>query len=83
MIEVGSKYQSDRTGGWIQIVERTDRGMSFERLYKPNTGKADPHLHLDFTQTWQAVTGEGSIEVEGRNERSRRATGWRSSQAPS
>ena len=65
MLEVGSKYQSDRTGGWIQIVERTDRGMSFERLYKPNTGKADPHLHLDFTQTWQAVTGEGSIEVEG------------------
>lgn len=39
--------------------------MSFERLYKPRTGRADPHLHLDFTQTWEAVTGEGSIEVEG------------------
>ncbi|MGZ5314222.1 MAG: cupin domain-containing protein, partial [Solirubrobacterales bacterium] len=26
---------------------------------------ADPHLHEDLTQTWTAVKGEGSIEVDG------------------
>src|SRR5688572_29520169 len=39
--------------------------MSFERLLKPGSGHADPHLHLDFTQTWEAVLGAGTIEVEG------------------
>lgn len=65
MLEVGKRYESERTGGWIQIVERTDTGMSFERRYAPNTGRADPHLHQDFTQTWQAVVGEGTLEVDG------------------
>ncbi|MGZ5326627.1 MAG: cupin domain-containing protein, partial [Solirubrobacterales bacterium] len=39
--------------------------MVFERAYKPHSGHADPHLHEDLTQTWTAVKGEGSIEVDG------------------
>lgn len=39
--------------------------MSFERVYAPDTGRADPHLHQDFTQLWEAVQGEGEIEVDG------------------
>ncbi len=27
--------------------------MSFERLLKPSSGKADPHLHQDLVQTWE------------------------------
>lgn len=65
MLEVGKRHQSTRTAGWIQIVERTPESMSFERAYAPGTGKADPHYHLDFTQTWEAVRGDGEIEVEG------------------
>lgn len=65
MLEVGKRYESSKTGGSIQIVERTDAGMSFERRYAPNTGRADPHLHRDLTQTWQAVLGEGALEVDG------------------
>ena len=65
MLAVGTRYESARTGGWIQIIERTDEGMAFERLYTPNTGRADPHLHQDFTQTWQGVLGAGTIEVDG------------------
>lgn len=65
MLPVGSSYESAKTGGAIQIVERTPETMSFERVYAPNTGRADPHYHLDFTQTWEAVTGSGEIEVDG------------------
>jgi mannose-6-phosphate isomerase-like protein (cupin superfamily) len=65
MLDVGKRYQSARTGASIQIIERTPDHMSFERSYKPGTGRADPHYHLDFTQTWEAVQGDGEIEVEG------------------
>jgi mannose-6-phosphate isomerase-like protein (cupin superfamily) len=64
MLGVGKSYQSER-GTTIQIVERTPETMSFERTYAPRTGRADPHRHLDFTQTWEAVQGEGEIEVDG------------------
>ena len=65
MLPVGKRYESARTGGWFQIVERTDQRGSLERLLKPGSGHADPHFHLDFTQTWEAVQGEGLIEAEG------------------
>jgi mannose-6-phosphate isomerase-like protein (cupin superfamily) len=65
VLEVGSRYESARTGGSIQIVERTPEKMAFERTYAPGTGRGDPHYHLDFTQTWEAVRGSGAIEVEG------------------
>jgi mannose-6-phosphate isomerase-like protein (cupin superfamily) len=65
VLPVGKRYESARTGGWIQVVERTPDSMSFERMLKPGSGHADPHVHLDLTQTWEAVQGEGLIEAEG------------------
>jgi mannose-6-phosphate isomerase-like protein (cupin superfamily) len=65
VLEVGKRYENPSTGTSIQIVERTPESMSFERTYAPNTGKADPHYHLDFTQTWEAVKGQGEIEIDG------------------
>ena len=65
MLPVGTRYESARTGSSIEIVDRSEGRMIFERLYKPGTGRADPHLHLDFVQTWEGVEGEGMIEVEG------------------
>jgi mannose-6-phosphate isomerase-like protein (cupin superfamily) len=64
MLDVGRRYTSER-GGWIEITDRGDGRMSFERSYAPATGRADPHYHLDFTQTWEALSGAGEIEVEG------------------
>ena len=65
MLPVGKRYESARTGGWVQIVERTPDSMTLERLLRPGSGHADPHVHLDLTQTWEAVHGEGLIEVDG------------------
>jgi quercetin dioxygenase-like cupin family protein len=65
VLEVGKRYESPQTGTWVEVVERRDQIMKFERSYAPNTGRADPHLHQDFTQTWEAISGEGMVEVEG------------------
>jgi Cupin domain len=65
VLEVGQRYSSER-GGWIKITDRSAGRMSFERSYAPSTGKADPHYHLDFTQTWEALSGAGEIEVDGK-----------------
>lgn len=64
MLPVGEVYVSER-GTRVGITERDSSRMSFERRYAPDTGKADPHYHLDFTQTWEALEGEGMIEVDG------------------
>src|SRR5262249_55556717 len=36
-----------------------------ERGFAPGKGKAGGHFHEDFTQTWEALSGEGRIEVDG------------------
>jgi|SRR5581483_8969928 len=65
MLEVGERITGSRSDTWIQVTDRSDGKLSFERGHAPNTGRADPHYHLDFTQTWEALDGEGEIEVNG------------------
>jgi hypothetical protein len=57
VLEVGQRSTSER-GSWIAITDRTGGRMSFDRHYAPRTGKADPHYHLDFTQTGEAQYAE-------------------------
>jgi mannose-6-phosphate isomerase-like protein (cupin superfamily) len=64
VLAVGKRYRTER-GSWIEITDRSAGRMSFERSYAPRTGRADPHYHLDFTQTWQVLSGGGQIEVDG------------------
>jgi hypothetical protein len=63
VLEVGKRYTSER-GTWIELTDRSGGRLSFERSYAPRTGKADPHYHLDFTKTWEALSGAGEIEVD-------------------
>jgi mannose-6-phosphate isomerase-like protein (cupin superfamily) len=65
VLEVGKRYTSPRTGTWVEITERVGGDMKFERSFAPGTGRTDPHLHEDLTQTWEALSGDGMIEVEG------------------
>jgi mannose-6-phosphate isomerase-like protein (cupin superfamily) len=64
VLEIGKRYASPDGGTWIEIVERDGTTMKFERSFAPGTGRADPHLHEDLTQTWEALSGEGMIEVD-------------------
>jgi mannose-6-phosphate isomerase-like protein (cupin superfamily) len=68
MLEVRKRFTSPESGTWVEIAERSDPVLKIERSYAPGTGRSDPHLHEDLTQTWEALSGEGRIEVDG-NER--------------
>ena len=65
MLDVRKRYTSPRTGTWLEVTERAGGNMKFERSFAPGTGRADPHLHQDLTQTWEGLSGEGMIEVDG------------------
>ena len=65
MLEERKRYVSPESGSWIEITERSGLVMKFERSFALGTGRADPHLHEDLTQTWEALSGEGMIEVDG------------------
>jgi mannose-6-phosphate isomerase-like protein (cupin superfamily) len=65
VLPVGKRYTSPRTGTWLEVVERSNGNMKFERSFALGTGHTDPHLHEDLTQTWEALSGEGLIEVDG------------------
>jgi mannose-6-phosphate isomerase-like protein (cupin superfamily) len=65
VLEVGKRYTSPKTGTWVQIAERSGEVMRFERSLAPDTGRADPHLHQDLTQTWEVLSGDGMIDVDG------------------
>jgi mannose-6-phosphate isomerase-like protein (cupin superfamily) len=65
VLEVRKRYISPETGTWLEVTERDGPIMKIERSYAPGTGRSDPHLHEDLTQTWEALSGEGRIEVDG------------------
>jgi mannose-6-phosphate isomerase-like protein (cupin superfamily) len=68
VLPVGTPYRSER-GTTIQVASREGDQLSIERDYAPRTGHADPHYHLDLTQSWECVEGEGLVEVDGEERR--------------
>jgi len=69
-IEVGKTYTNPRSGARATLTESwKDNGGArtvLERVVPPGTGKAAPHYHLDFFQTWEILDGVATISVEGR-----------------
>jgi mannose-6-phosphate isomerase-like protein (cupin superfamily) len=69
VVETGKTYVNPRTGGSITISEHWDdngdRRLGFERTMVRRTGRLDPHLHLDCSQAWTAISGELRMEVDG------------------
>src|SRR5690242_6352014 len=67
MLGTGSRYTNPRTGGTLEVLEMTRELLRFERLYKPRTGRADPHLHLDFTHAWETSPGAAATSWTARS----------------
>jgi mannose-6-phosphate isomerase-like protein (cupin superfamily) len=63
----GRSWTNPRTGAWLTWMPEGDDGV-IERVIKPRTGKADAHVHLDFDETYEILSGTATLEREGRSE---------------
>jgi mannose-6-phosphate isomerase-like protein (cupin superfamily) len=59
------RWTNPRTGAWIELSSEGGDGV-LERVMKPHTGKADPHLHLDYVESFEIVEGTATIDLDGR-----------------
>jgi mannose-6-phosphate isomerase-like protein (cupin superfamily) len=58
-------WTNPRTGAWLK-ASSAGADAVFERVMKPHTGKADPHLHLDYVERFEILEGTATIELDGR-----------------
>jgi mannose-6-phosphate isomerase-like protein (cupin superfamily) len=65
VIQAGETFENPRTGTHLEVRESTPDRVVFDRRYPPNTGRADPHVHFDITQTWEVLSGEARVDVDG------------------
>lgn len=69
MIETGATYRNPRSGARAKVIESWsetgNRRFVWERTLPPGTGRADPHLHLDYRQTFECVEGVVKVEIDG------------------
>lgn len=61
----GRSWTNPRTGAWLTWLPEGDDGV-IERVIKPRTGKADAHVHLDFEESYEILSGTATLERDGR-----------------
>jgi len=68
-IESAETFDNPNSGGRITMREswRDNDGsrVVIDRVFPAGTGKADAHVHLDFTQTFEVVSGTVELELDG------------------
>jgi mannose-6-phosphate isomerase-like protein (cupin superfamily) len=64
MIKAGESFENPRTGTRLEFREWTPERVVFDRTYPPDSGRADPHLHYDIFQSWEVLSGTGTVEIE-------------------
>jgi quercetin dioxygenase-like cupin family protein len=65
VLSAGQSFENPRTGGRLTVTRREDDAMEVERLYKPRAGKAGPHVHLDFVQSFEVLEGTATAALDG------------------
>jgi len=65
MIAAGTVFENPRNGARMEFREWTPEAVVFDRLYKPGTGRADPHVHFDITQDWEVLSGSARAVLDG------------------
>jgi mannose-6-phosphate isomerase-like protein (cupin superfamily) len=65
VIQAGERFENPRSGTRLEVRESTPERVVFDRLYPPQTGRADPHVHFDLTQSWEVLSGEARAVVDG------------------
>jgi mannose-6-phosphate isomerase-like protein (cupin superfamily) len=59
------RWTNPRTGAWIELSSDGDDTV-LERVMTPHTGKADPHRHLDYVESFEVLEGTATLVVDGR-----------------
>jgi mannose-6-phosphate isomerase-like protein (cupin superfamily) len=67
VIQAGETFENPRTGTRLTVLEATPERVVFERRYPPNSGKADPHVHYDISQSWRVLSGRGRAVIDGKS----------------
>ena len=63
-----ARWTNPQTGAWIESSQ--DGGdLVIERLMKPHTGKADPHVHMDYVESYEVLEGTATVHVDGEQRR--------------
>ena len=65
VIQAGEAFENPSTGTRLEVRESTPERVVFDRRYPPHTGRADPHVHLDLTQSWEVLSGEARAVLDG------------------
>ena len=60
----GRTWTNPRTGAWLTWLPDGDDGV-LERVMNPHTGKADPHVHLDYVESFEIIDGTATVEIDG------------------
>ena len=66
MIKAGENFENPRTGTRMEVRESTPERVVFERLYPPDTGRADAHVHFDISQSWHVLEGTARMAIDGK-----------------
>jgi quercetin dioxygenase-like cupin family protein len=69
MLRAGQSFENPSTGSRLEVVatprEYGRDVLVVERLQKPGTGKAAPHIHLDFEHRFAVLDGRLTLELDG------------------
>src|SRR5215212_2620973 len=65
MIDAGRQFRNPRNGAYGRVLERTPERAVLERLMPPGTGRTDAHVHRDFHQRFEVVSGVASLALDG------------------
>jgi mannose-6-phosphate isomerase-like protein (cupin superfamily) len=65
VIQAGETFENPRTGTRLEVRESTAERVVFDRTYPPKTGHADPHVHFDIVQSWELLSGQARVVVDG------------------
>jgi mannose-6-phosphate isomerase-like protein (cupin superfamily) len=63
MLELGRVYTHPRTAATGRVIESAHERSVVERTMPPGTGRADPHVHHDFDQRFEVVSGSATARV--------------------
>jgi quercetin dioxygenase-like cupin family protein len=68
-LKTGETFENPASGGTITMgeswLDNDGACVVIERVFPPGTGHAEPHVHFDFGQTFEVLSGTGKLGVEG------------------